>query len=337
VALFDLTGLSIIEVKGTRPLSNSALKFVNYLCSNQMDKPVGQVVYTCWLAPNGGIRRDLAVARLADDQFWMFVGEGTRHMDMAWVKAYAEEFTGGDGSVAVNDISDNFTALGLWGPNARQVLQKVTATDVSNAAFPYFSGRWIDIGFAPVYAMRISYAGELGWELHIPNDQALHVWDQLWTAGKEFDMVSAGQGAFDSLRLEKGYRLWGGDVYTEYNPYQAGMAWTVRLNKGDFIGRDACLKLKDKPLKKKLACLTSDDPQAMAFGYEPIFSNGHCIGHVTSANYGYSIGKFIVYGYLPVEHANLGTQLAVEYLGQRWSATVTDEPLWDPKMERLKA
>jgi glycine cleavage system aminomethyltransferase T/glycine/D-amino acid oxidase-like deaminating enzyme len=331
VALFDLTGLSILEVSG-----RCAVQFVNYLCSNQMDKPVGQVVYTCWLTPQGGIRRDLAVARLAQDKFWMFVGEGARPQDLAWVRYIAELGGFNDGSVSIADVSDSMTALGLWGPNARKVLQKVTSVDVSDAAFPYFSGRWIDIGFAAVYAMRISYAGELGWELHFPFDQALHVWDALWQAGTEFAMVSAGMGAFDSLRLEKGYRLWGGDIYTEYNPYQAGMAWTVRLNKGDFVGREACLKLKEKPLKKKLACLVSTDPQAMAFGYEPIFNNGACVGHVTSANYGYSVGKFIAYGYLPVELATPGAQLEVEYLGQRWSASVSDEPLWDAKMERLK-
>ena len=167
-------------------------------------------------------------------------------------------------------------------------------------------------------------------------DQALPVWDTLWAAGQEFDLAAAGMGCFESLRLEKGYRLWGGDVYTEYSPYEAGLAWTVRFNKGDFIGRDATLKLKEKPLKKKLCCLVSDDPQAWAFGYEPIYHNGDCVGHVTTANYGYSVGKFIAYGYLPAEFAEPGTELEVEYLGERWPAVVSNEPLWDAKMARLK-
>jgi glycine cleavage system aminomethyltransferase T/glycine/D-amino acid oxidase-like deaminating enzyme len=328
VGLFDLTGLSIIEVVGS-----GATAFVNYLCSNQMEKPVGSVVYTCWLTPQGGVRRDLAVARVAEDRFWMFIGEGTLPQDLVWVRGLAPQ----DGSVAVNDISNSYTALGLWGPNARNVLAKVTATDVSNAAFPYMTARPLDVGMARVYAIRISYAGELGWELHIPMDQALAVWDALWAAGQEFEIVSAGMGAFEPLRLEKGYRLWGGDVYTEYTPYESGLAWTVRLSKPDFVGKAACLQLKDKPLKKKLCCLVSDDPAAWAFGYEPIFSNGSCIGHVTTANYGYSVGKFIAYGYLPVAYANPGTALEVEYMGQRWPATVSEEPLWDPQMTRLKA
>jgi glycine cleavage system aminomethyltransferase T len=328
VALFDLTGLSIIEVQGP-----GALSFVNHLCSNQMDKPVGSIIYTCWLTPGGGVRRDLAVARLAADRFWMFVGEGTLPQDLVWVKQFAPQ----DGSVVINDISNSYTALGLWGPNARQVLQKVTAADVSNEGFPYMTARWIDVGMAQVYALRISYAGELGWELHIPMDQALPVWDALWQAGREFDLVAAGMGSFESLRLEKGYRLWGGDLYTEYTPYEAGLAWTVRLGKPDFVGKAALLALKDQPLKKKLCCLVADDPQAWAFGYEPIFLNGDCIGHVTTANYGYSVGKFIAYGYLPIHHAEPGTQVEVEYLGERWPATVSNEPLWDAKMERLKA
>lgn len=328
VALFDLTGLSIIEVQGP-----GALDFVNYLCSNQMDKPAGSIVYTCWLTPNGGVRRDLAVARLAADRFWMFVGEGTLPQDLVWVKQFAPP----DGSVLINDVSNSYTALGLWGPNARKVLEKVTAADVSNEGFPYMTARWIDVGMAQVFALRISYAGELGWELHIPMDQALPVWDALWEAGREFDLVAAGMGCFESLRLEKGYRLWGGDIYTEYNPYESGLAWTVRLGKPDFVGKEALLRLKDKPLKKKLCCLVSDDPQAWAFGYEPIFWNGDCIGHVTTANYGYSVGKFIAYGYLPVQYAEPGTQLEIEYLGERWPATVSSEPLWDAKMERLRA
>ncbi|HRV96268.1 MAG TPA: FAD-dependent oxidoreductase, partial [Anaerolineae bacterium] len=327
VALFDLTGLSIIEVKGS-----GAAACVNYLCSNQMDVAVGRVVYTTWLTPKGGVKRDLTVARVAPDSFWLFVGEGTLPQDLAWVQQHAPQ----DGSVTITDISNSYTALGLWGPNARKVLEKVTSADVSNEAFPYFTAQWITIGLTPVLALRISYAGELGWELHFPVDMALQTWDLLWEAGREFDLVAAGMGAFDSLRLEKGYRLWGGDVYTEYNPYESGLGWTVKLKKGDFIGREACLKLKDKPLKKKLCCLTFNNG-GMALGYEAIFADGQCVGHVTSANYGYAVEKFVMYGYLPSAQAQEGTQLEIEYFGERYPATVVAEPLYDPKMEKLKS
>jgi dimethylglycine oxidase len=326
VALFDLTGLSIIEVKGP-----GAAGYINYLCSNQMDVAVGGVVYTLWLTPKGGVRRDLTVTRLAADTYWLFVGEGTLPQDLAWVQQHAPS----DGSVIVNDVSNSFTALGLWGPNARRVLQKVTNADVSNAAFPYFTAQWLTIGLTPVLAMRISYAGELGWELHFPMDMALPVWDSLWTAGRELQMIAAGLGAFDSLRLEKGYRLWGGDVYTEYTPYESGLGWTVKLKKEAFIGREACLSLREKPLTKKLCCLTFNG-DGMALGYEPILADGRCVGHVTSANYGYAVGKFILYAYLPPAQAKIGTKLDVEYFGRRYGATVVDEPLYDPRMERLR-
>ncbi|RLT41993.1 MAG: FAD-dependent oxidoreductase [Chloroflexi bacterium] len=327
VALFDLSGLSIIEVSGS-----GACGFVNYLCSNQCNKPAGSVIYTSWLTPTGGVRRDLTVTRLADDRFWMFVGEGTLPQDLDWVGRVADA----PGTVVIADVSAAWSALGLWGPNARRVLEKATNADVSNEAFPYFSAQWIEIGSARVLALRISYAGELGWELHIPTESSLPVWDRLWEAGREFEMAAAGIGAFDSLRLEKGYRLWGGDVHTEYNAYEAGLGWTVRLSKPDFIGKAAGVELKKKPLKKKLCCLTFDDPAGVALGYEPILAGEECVGYITTSNYGYSIGQQIAYGYLPIEQAAPGTQLAVEFLGQRFAVTVRDEPLWDGEMARLK-
>lgn len=329
VGLFDLTGLALIEVNGP-----GAAKFVNYLCTNEMDKPAGQVVYTLWLTKSGGVRRDLTVARLAADKFWLMVGDGTRPQDMDWVKRHAPS----DGTVTVTDVSDSWTALGLWGPNARKILSKVTKTDLSNEAFPFYSCQWIEIGSARVLAIRISYAGELGWELHIPFDQGLAVWDAIWEAGREFDLISGGMSAFDTLRIEKGYRLWGADAYTEYNAYEAGLGWTVKLDKpSDFLGKEASKHIKEKGVKKKLCCLTLDNPRAAAFGYEPIFSNSTCIGLVTSANFGYSVGKYILYGYLPKEYSKSGTKLEIEYFGERQSVTVENDPLFDPKGERMKA
>jgi glycine cleavage system aminomethyltransferase T/glycine/D-amino acid oxidase-like deaminating enzyme len=341
VALFDLTGLSVFEARGL-----GALGYIEYLCSNKCDVKPGRVVYTCWLTPKGGVRRDLAVARLSEERFWMFVGDGTRPQDWQWANRYLPA----DSSVQLADISDTLTALGLWGPNARKVLQKVTSDDVSNAGFPYFTSKWIEIGTTAVYALRVSYAGELGWELHIPMDQAAQVWDALWEAGREFGMIGAGNGAFDSLRLEKGYRGWGTDVHTEYTPYEAGLGWTVKLDKGDFMGREACLKLKDAPLARKLCCMTLDAREATLFGAEPIFaahvetygggnghSNGHALGYVTSANFGYSVGKFLAYGYLPIEHTTQGTRVEIEYFGDRFGATVAEDPVFDAKMTRLRS
>ena len=323
----DLTGLSLIDVSGP-----GALAYVDYLCSNKMDVSVGRAVYTLMLTEQGGIKRDLTVTRMGADRFWLHVGEGSLPMDLAWVKAHAPA----DGSVAVTDISSHYTALGLWGPNARRILEKVTCTDVSNEGFPYFSGRWIEIGISPVYALRISYVGELGWELHIPTDMALQVWDRLWAAGRPFDLPAVGLGAMDSMRLEKGYRLWGGDIYTEYNAYEAGLAWTVKLKKDRFIGQVASAAAQKKPLKKKLCAMTLDGA-GVALGYEAILVHGKTVGHVTSANHGYSVGAFILYGYLPAAFSAAGQKVEIEYFGERYGATVLEEPIFDPSMKKMKA
>lgn len=327
LGLFDLTGLSIIEIAGP-----DALALVERICSNRMDVVPGRVVYTTWLTNKGGVRRDLAVARLAGDRFWMFVGEGTRPRDFDWVRRAAS----GHG-VGVIDLSDSYTALGLWGPRAREALSRVSAADLSNEAFPYFTCRWIDVGYTRALAIRLSYVGELGWELHFPYEFALPVWDQLTEAGGDLGIMPAGMGAFDSLRLEKGYRGWGTDVHTEHDPYQAGLGWTVKLGKGDFIGSDAARRLGEGPPSKKLCCLTLDRREAVAMGYEPIMDADRCVGHVTSANFGYSVGSFIAYGYLPAEYAVEGTQLEIIYFGDRFGATVAADPLFDPKMSRMKA
>ena len=328
VGLIDLTALAIVEVKG-----KGALTFLNHLAANQINRPVGKIIYSTLLTPRGGIKRDLTIARLAKDRFWILTGGGYLPQDLSWIRQHAPA----NGSVQINDISTRYTALGLWGPNARKVLQKVTQTDVSNQQFPYYTWQRLEIGAIPVLAMRLSYAGELGWEIYIPTESGLCVWDSLWEAGQAFNLIVAGMGAFESLRLEKGYRLWGTDIHTEYNPYEANLGWSVKLKKGDFIGREALLKLKAKGIKQKLCCLTLDDSQAVLLGKEPIFNNEHCLGYVCSANFGYSVGKFIAYGYLPLNYAKLGTKLEVEYFGKRFGATVSDEPLFDPKMNRLKS
>lgn len=326
-ALYDLTGLSIFEAHGP-----GALAYVNALCSNQLDVAPGRVVYTTWLTPRGGVRRDLAVARLAEDRFWMFVGEGSRPQDWVW----ASRQLPAEG-VALTDLSDAYAALGLWGPRARAVLAGASDADLSNAAFPYMAARWIAIGYHRVLALRVSYAGELGWELHMPMDAAAATWDAIWQAGQAHGLIGAGMAAFDSLRIEKGYRLWGADVYAEHNPYEAGLGWTVRLAQGEFVGRAACAELRGRPLKQQLCCLTLDDPQANVLGAEPILAGEACVGYVTSANYGYSVGCCVAYGYLPLEHSAPGTRLAIEYFGQRLAATVRTEPLFDAQMVRLKA
>jgi glycine cleavage system aminomethyltransferase T len=291
-------------------------------------------VYTSLLNTQGGIKADLTVTRLAADRFWLLTGAGTGPADLFWLNSQAPD----DGSVVVNDLTSAYTGGGLWGPQARAVLQSVTDEDVSNEAFPYFTAQQITIDTIPAYALRLSYACELGWEIYCRAEFGLRLWDVLWEAGRPFNLIALGNGAFNSLRLEKGYRAYGAELHTDYNPYEAGLGWAVRLNKGDFIGREALLQAKEKELSRKLCCLTFDDPEGMAMGKEPIFSlEGETLGYVTSADYGYSVGKFIVYGYLPITVAEKGTKVQIQYFDRRYQATVADDPLFDAGMVRLKS
>jgi dimethylglycine oxidase len=327
MGMFNLAALAIVEVAGP-----GALTFLNYLAANQIDRPVGKIVYTSLLDQNGHIVADLTVVRRAPDRFWVITGGGLLPHDRAWIERHAPA----DGSVTITDLSSAYATVGLWGPAARDVLQRVAEQDVSNTAFPFYTARPLTIDTVPAYALRISYAGELGWELYAPTEYALRLWDALWEAGQPHGVIATGGGAFDSLRLEKGYRLWGADIHTDYTPFEAGIGWAVRLDKSAFLGRDALLKAKEAGPTRKLCCLKVDAPGAL-LGKEPILASGAPVGYVSSANYGYSIGAFIAYGYLPIAYAAPGTRLEVEFFGERYGATVSDEPLFDPKMARMKA
>ncbi len=330
VGLFDLTAFTKIEVTGP-----GALAFLQQLTANQMDKPVGAITYTSLLTSKGGIQADLTVTRLGHDRFWVLTGGGTGLLDLAWLRSHAP----GDGSVHIQNVTSAYAALGLWGPRARAVAQPISEHDLSNAAFPYLTAQQIYLGYLPVTALRISYAGELGWELYTPTEYGLALWDMLWQAGQPHGLAAVGGGAFDSLRLEKGYRLWGADIHSEYNPLEAGLGFAVRLPKGDFIGRAALAQIKAAGLTRKLCCLTFDDPNVAILGKEPIFDPGgqQALGYVTSANYGYTVRQSIAYGYLPLDHAEDGTPAEVYYYGKRYPATVRPEPLYDPGNRKLKA
>jgi glycine cleavage system aminomethyltransferase T/glycine/D-amino acid oxidase-like deaminating enzyme len=327
VGIFNLAALAVIEVRGP-----GALRFLEKLAANRIDQPVGKVIYTSLLTQHGGIQADLTIARMAEDCFWVITGGALLPHDLAWLQQHAPD----DGAVQISDLSAAYAPIGLWGPNARRVLQAVTNHDVSHAAFPYYTWQALEVGTIPLVALRISYAGELGWELYTAPEFALGLWDALWAAGRPFGMVAAGSGAFDSLRLEKGYRLWGQDIHPGYNPLEAGIMFAVRLNKGDFIGRDALVQARTHGAAQQLCCLTFDAPDAMALGKEPVFGGGSCIGYVTSSNYGYAVGKHILYAYLPAAYAAPGTQVEVEYFGVRHGATVAQEPLYDPAMQKIK-
>jgi len=328
VALFDLTPYVKLDVEGP-----DACRFLERVCANRIDRPAGTVVYTAMLTPAGGIRCDLTVTRLGPERFRVVTGGGSGMHDLAWLRRQVR-----DGErLSIVDRTTQWFALGLFGPRAREVLSAVTDSDVSNPALPYMRAAEIQVGEVPVLAQRISYVGELGWELYGPIEMGERAWDLLWEAGREHGIVAAGMGAFDSLRLEKGYRLWGQDIHTEHDPFEAGLAFAVKMDKPDFQGKAALEAILARGHSRRLACVTLDEPAHVAMGKEPMWADGRVVAYVTSASYGYSIGRGIAYGYLPVELAKPGTPVQIELFDERLPAHVAAEPLWDPEGTRLRA
>ncbi len=328
VALFDLTPFTKLEFSGP-----GALGYLQWMTANQMDQPIGKVTYTALLTARGGIRCDVTITRLAADRFLLITGGASGMHDLAWLRGHLPD----DGSVAARDLSSSQCCIGLWGPRARDLIQHVSDDDFSHTGFPYFTAREVTVGSIPVWAARVSYVGELGWELYTATEYGRALWDTLWEAGQPFGLIGAGGGAFESLRLEKGYRLWGADIHTEYTPYEAGLGFAVDLKKGDFLGREALLRGKTEGITRKLCCLTLDDPRVVLMGKEPILDGDRVLGYVTSANYGYTVGKSITYGYLPVAYTTPGTSVSIQFFGTRYAATVAHEPLYDPENASLKA
>jgi dimethylglycine oxidase len=328
VGLFDITPFAKFDVSGP-----DALSYLERVFANRIDRAVGSIVYTAALTPRGGIRLDLTVTRKDEELFRVVTGGGSGPHDLAWLRAQVDP---GE-RVTFTERTGSLFALGLWGPRARDVLEAVTDADVSNDAFPYMTARYLNVGeVGPVWAQRISYAGELGWELYGQFATGDRAWRLLWEAGAEHGIVAAGGGAFDSLRLEKGYRLWGQDISTEHDPIEAGLGFAVRWDK-DFQGREALERIRDHGPAQRLACMTLEDPDVVVMGKEPIWAADRVVSYVTSAAYGYSVGRCIVYGYLPVDLATQETPVEVEYFGERHAARVAPDPLWDPKGQRLKA
>ena len=325
VAMYDVTPLKRIAVEG-----DGAAAFLDSLTTNRVDRPVGTVVYSLLLDERGGVRSDLTIARLWQDRFQVGAN-GPLDLDLL------ERQAPRDGSVSVRDITSGTCCIGLWGPRARDVLSTVTDADLSNEAFRYFQARDIWVGSVPVTALRLSYVGELGWELYTSAEMGLRLWDTLWIAGREHGLIAAGRGAFGSLRLEKGYRFSGVDMTTEHDPYEAGLGFAVRMDKGDFVGRDALVGKSAETVERRLVPLLIADPQAVVMGKEPVLVEGRPAGYVTSAGFGYSIGSAIAYAWLPAAVARPGQPVTIRYFGEDVPASVAAEPLFDPEMRRLRS
>jgi 4-methylaminobutanoate oxidase (formaldehyde-forming) len=327
VALFDETSFAKLEVVGP-----GAVSFLERLCANAIDVPVGRIVYTSMLNTRGGIECDLTVTRVAAGRFMLVTGTALGQHDLGWLRAHMPD----DGSVQVNDLTSGRVCYGLWGPRARDLVAPLTTDDVSDAGFPYLTARPITIGRVPVYALRVTYVGELGWELYAHTEFGLTLWDTLVEAGREHGLTPGGYRAIDALRLEKGYRVWSSDITPDENPYEAGLGFAVALDKEtEFIGREALRAARDAGPRKRLRCLVLDDSRSVCLGNEPVRVDDAIVGRVTSGGIGYAVGRSIAYAYLPPEKG-IGTRGEIDLFGEWVGFEAVREPLYDPAGERIR-
>lgn len=334
VGIFDQSSFAKFEFTG-----KDAAEALTRICANDVSRPAGSLTYTQLLNTRGGIEADLTVARLSDAQYYIVTGTGFRTHDFAWIS----DHIGKGLDVTLTDVTENFGALSLMGPSAREVLAAVTNTEMANAAFPFGHVREITVANTLVRALRVTYVGELGWELHVPMDSVGMVFDALMQAGAAHDIRPVGYRALESLRLEKGYRAWGSDITPNDTPLEAGLGWAVKLNKSiDFIGREALLRALSAPLKKRFVGFTVDDPEIALLGRETILRDGRPVGYLTSGGFGHTIGKGIGYGYV-----RNGDGVTDDYLlsGDYRLVVAMEEcpaklhlaPLYDPTGLRVKA
>ncbi|HJO37725.1 MAG: FAD-dependent oxidoreductase [Vicinamibacterales bacterium] len=326
VGVLDQTSFAKYEVSGP-----GAERFLDRLCANSLPHSIGRMSLTQMCTPRGGIECDVTVTRLAEDRFYVVSAAATECHDFEWIARHLPD----DDSVELANVTDRDAVLSLAGPRSRDLLQAITGADCSRKAFPFFRCRELSAGTISVRALRVSYVGELGYELHHAMADQRDLYDLLMNAGWQYGIVDFGYRALDSMRLEKAYRLWGFDMSADYTPLEAGMGRFVDFEKGDFIGRDALLRQRERGLKRALACLVVDARDADPHGYEPILAGRERIGYVASGGYGHTVEKTIALAYLPARHLEPGTELAVEILGERRTARVVEQPLYDPENRRL--
>ena len=334
VGLFDQTSFAKFEMTG-----KDAEAALSWICANNIARPPGRLVYTQMLNSRGGIECDLTVARLGPERFYIVTGTGFATHDFAWIKANIP--AGLDAHLA--DVTETKAVLSLMGPRAREVLAAVTDDDVSNEGFPFGAAREIGIGGAPVTALRVTYVGELGWEMHIPVEHAGDVYDRLMRAGAAHGIANAGYRAIETLRLEKGYRAWGADIGPDYTPVEAGLGWAVKLKSNvPFLGREAIVAQREAGTTKMLAGFTIDDPGVVLLGRETIYRNGERVGWLTSGGWGHTVARNIGYGYVrngPGVDRDyvMSGDYELEVASERVPCEVHMDPLYDAGMERIKA
>lgn len=322
VGIFDLSSLKRLEVVG-----KGSQEFLMKMTTGNLAKPVGSITYCLMLAETGGILSDITVTKLSENHF---VIGANGNVDLVRLQNFAPD------TVKIRDITGGTAVLGVFGPNSRKLLQAICKDDLSNDSIKYFKAKQTYLGQVPVTLWRLSYVGELGFEVYVEADMALKLWDTIWQADKDLELIAAGRGAFNSMRLEKGYRSFGADMTTEHNPYEAGLAFAIRKT-GGFIGETALAKIDPEKLDKKLVCLKIHSNEEVVMGKEPVLVNNEPVGYVTSAYFGHSVGHPIAYAWLPIQYALKGFNVSIAYFDKLVSAEVASDPLFDAEMTRLKS
>ncbi len=330
VGLFDMTSFGKIRIEG-----RDALTFLQKLCANQLDVEPGRIVYTQMLNNRGGIESDLTITRLSDTAFFAVVPGATLQRDLAWMRKHLK-----DEFVVITDVTAAESVLCLMGPKSRELIQKISPNDFSNEANPFGTAREIEIGMGLARAHRVTYVGELGWELYVSTDQTAHVFEAIEEAGKDLGLKLCGLHTLDSCRIEKAFRHFGHDITDEDHVLEAGLGFAVKADKGDFIGRDAVLRKKDAGLDRRLVQFRLSDTEPLLFHNEAIVRDGKIVGTITSGNYGHYLGGAIGLGYVPSKGESAETVLAsnyeIEIAGVRVKAEASLRPMYDPKAERVR-
>ncbi len=332
VGVFDQSSFSKFRVQG-----KDSCNVLNNICANDIDVAPGRIVYTQWLNDRGGIEADLTVTRLAENDYLVVTGAGAQVRDFKWLTSHIPD----DAHCIATDVTSGYAVISVMGPNSRALLQAVSPDDLSNDAFPFAHSREIELGMGLVRASRITYVGELGWELYVPTEFAPHVFETVVEAGEEHGLKPAGLHALNSLRMEKAYRHWGHDISEEETPLEAGLMFAVKTDKGDFIGRDAVLRHKEAGPKQRLVQFQLEDPEPLLYHNEPIHRDGTIVGYLTSGMYGHTLGGAIGLGYVKdaggVDAAFIeeGT-FEIEVCGEKFAAKASLKPLFDPKNEKIR-
>ena len=313
-----------------------AESFLNRVCGAQMAVPAGKIVYTQFLNTRGGIEADVTVTRLSETAYLVVTPAATRLADQTWLQRHV-----GDARVIITDVTAGEAVLAVMGPNARKLLQTVSPADFSNATNPFGTAQEIEIGMGLARAHRVSYVGELGWEVYVSSDMATHVFDTLWHAGQQMGARLCGMHMMDTCRIEKGFRHFGHDITCEDHVIDAGLGFAVDLSKPEFIGRDAVLARKESGPQARMVQLLLNDPEPLLYHNEPLLRDGEIVGYISSGNYGHHLGGAVGLGYVPCPGESaadlLASRFEVDVMGTRVTATASLKPLYDPKSERVRA